>query len=99
MGDFDDLLEANREYAETFSLGGFDGVAHAGVAIVTCMDSRIDPLRLLVAKEGRGAGMLHDLAGGRPVGSDHRALRGHRVGGRGLGKTAHPARRRPGAPR
>ena len=27
------------------TLGGFDGVAHAGVAIVTCMDSRIDPLR------------------------------------------------------
>ena len=24
----------------------FDGVAHAGVAMVTCMDSRIDPLRL-----------------------------------------------------
>ncbi|HET7735120.1 MAG TPA: carbonic anhydrase [Nocardioidaceae bacterium] len=52
MGDFDDLLEANREYAETFSLGGFDGVAHAGVAIVTCMDSRIDPLRLLGLKPG-----------------------------------------------
>ncbi len=47
MGDFDDLLEANRRYAETFPLAGFDGVARAGVAIVTCMDSRIDPLGLL----------------------------------------------------
>ena len=28
-------------------LGGFDGVAQAGVALVTCMDSRIDPLRML----------------------------------------------------
>ncbi len=47
-GDFDDLLEANRTYAATdFATGGFDGIAHAGVAIVTCMDSRIDPLRLL----------------------------------------------------
>ncbi len=46
-GDFDDLLAANRTYAESFALGGFDGVAHAGVAIVTCMDSRIDPLRLV----------------------------------------------------
>ena len=44
MGDFDDLLAANRDYAATFDLGGFDGIAHAGVAIVTCMDSRIDPL-------------------------------------------------------
>jgi carbonic anhydrase len=52
MGDFDDLLEANRTYAETFSLGGFDGVAHAGVAIVTCMDSRIDPLRMLGLSPG-----------------------------------------------
>ena len=44
---FDDLLAANRTYAEHFALQGFDGVAHAGVAMVTCMDSRIDPLRLL----------------------------------------------------
>ena len=43
--DFDDLLAANREFAADFALGGFDGVAHAGVAIVTCMDSRIDPLQ------------------------------------------------------
>ena len=52
MGEFDDLLNANREYAETFSLSGFDGVAHAGVAVVTCMDSRIDPLGLLGLKPG-----------------------------------------------
>jgi carbonic anhydrase len=50
--DFDDLLAANREFAETFALAGFDGVAHAGVAIVTCMDSRIDPLRMLGLKPG-----------------------------------------------
>ena len=45
--DFDDLLEANREFAQTFDLAGFDGVAHAGIAIVTCMDSRIAPLQML----------------------------------------------------
>ena len=44
---FEDLLAANRAYAETFALSGFDGVAHAGVAVVTCMDSRIDPLGML----------------------------------------------------
>ena len=49
---FDDLLAANRAFAETFELGGFDGVAHAGVAIVTCMDSRIDPLGMLGLAHG-----------------------------------------------
>jgi carbonic anhydrase len=47
MPDFDDLLAANREFAEHFGLSGFDGVAHAGVAMVTCMDSRIDPLGMI----------------------------------------------------
>jgi carbonic anhydrase len=49
---FDDLLAANREFAADFDLAGFDGVAHAGVALVTCMDSRIDPLRMLGLKAG-----------------------------------------------
>ncbi len=44
---FDDLLAANREFAATFRYGGFDGVAHAGIALVTCMDSRIAPLEML----------------------------------------------------
>ena len=52
MENFDDLIAANREFAADFALGGFDGVAHAGVAIVTCMDSRIDPLRMLGLKAG-----------------------------------------------
>jgi carbonic anhydrase len=43
---FDDLLAANQKFAETFDLAGFDGVAHAGIAIVTCMDSRIAPLQM-----------------------------------------------------
>jgi carbonic anhydrase len=49
---FADLLAANRTYAENFALSGFDGVAHAGVALVTCMDSRIDPLGMLGLKPG-----------------------------------------------
>jgi carbonic anhydrase len=47
VADFDDLLAANKEFAADFELGDFDGIAHAGVAIVTCMDSRIDPLRMV----------------------------------------------------
>jgi carbonic anhydrase len=52
VSDFDDLLAANRAYAADFGLGGFDGIAHAGVAIVTCMDSRIDPLRMVGLSPG-----------------------------------------------
>ena len=49
---FDDLLAANRDYASTHELSGFDGIAHAGIAVVTCMDSRIDPLRMLGLEPG-----------------------------------------------
>ena len=44
---FDDLLKANRAFADEFAFSGFDGVARAGVAVVTCMDSRIDPLGMV----------------------------------------------------
>ncbi|MGN6780738.1 MAG: beta-class carbonic anhydrase [Marmoricola sp.] len=50
--DFDDLLAANADFAADFAYGGFDGIARAGVALVTCMDSRIDPLRMLGLKAG-----------------------------------------------
>ena len=50
--DFDDILAANRKFADTFALKGFDGIAHAGIAVVTCMDSRIDPLGMLGLKAG-----------------------------------------------
>ncbi|HJE50650.1 MAG TPA: carbonic anhydrase [Tessaracoccus flavescens] len=49
---FDDLLKANAEYAETFEDGYFDGIARAGVCVVTCMDSRIEPLGMLGLKLG-----------------------------------------------
>ncbi|GAB4007053.1 beta-class carbonic anhydrase [Nocardioides ultimimeridianus] len=52
MADFDDILAANRAFAETFDFGGFDGIAKAGVGLVTCMDSRIDPLGMLGLKPG-----------------------------------------------
>ncbi|WP_332643325.1 beta-class carbonic anhydrase [Aeromicrobium sp.] len=52
MADFDDLLAANRTFGESFGLSGFDGIAHAGVAMVTCMDSRIDPLRMIGLEPG-----------------------------------------------
>ncbi|RLV50246.1 carbonic anhydrase [Nocardioides mangrovicus] len=45
-------MAANREWAEDFGLSGFDGIARAGVALVTCMDSRIDPLRMIGLEPG-----------------------------------------------
>jgi carbonic anhydrase len=44
---FDDLLANNREFARDFNQQGFDGIAHAGVLMVTCMDSRIVPLEMV----------------------------------------------------
>lgn len=69
VADFDDLLEANAAYAKTFAHGGFDGIAHAGVGIVTCMDSRIEPLHMLGLEIG-DAKMLR-TPGGRV---DHATL-------------------------
>jgi len=50
--DFADVLEANKEYALHFSNSELTGVARRGLAVVTCMDSRIDPLALLGMKPG-----------------------------------------------
>jgi carbonic anhydrase len=61
--DFADLLAANATYAEHFDEGGFDGVAHAGVAIVTCMDSRIAPLEMVGL--GHGDAKIFRNPGGR----------------------------------
>jgi carbonic anhydrase len=61
--EFGDLLTANAAYAETFAEGGFDGVAHAGVAIVTCMDSRIAPLEMVGL--GHGDAKIFRNPGGR----------------------------------
>lgn len=44
---FDDLLEANAAYAYNFHDSGVAGRAARGLAVVTCIDSRIDPLKML----------------------------------------------------
>ena len=49
---FDDVLAANAEYARTFALAGLEPVAANGLAIVTCMDSRIEPLTMLGLRPG-----------------------------------------------
>ena len=44
---FDDVLAANQKYASDFALAGLSGVAARGLAVLTCMDSRIEPLTML----------------------------------------------------
>jgi carbonic anhydrase len=44
---FSDVLAANDEYASGFALGGLEPVAARGLAVLTCMDSRIEPLAML----------------------------------------------------
>jgi len=52
LHDFNDVLKANAEYADGFALGGLEAVAARGLGIVTCMDSRIEPLALLGLRPG-----------------------------------------------
>ena len=44
---FADILKANRAYAADFHLAGLRPEAARGLAVVTCIDSRIEPLTLL----------------------------------------------------
>ena len=46
-GTFADVLAANAEYASHYAATNLSGRAARGLAVVTCMDSRIDPLNVL----------------------------------------------------
>ena len=63
MSAFDDVLAANAEYTKTFQDPDLPGQAAAGLAVVTCMDSRIDPLGMLGLD--RGDAKILRNAGGR----------------------------------
>jgi carbonic anhydrase len=49
---FADVLAANEAYARDFRLGGLEAEAARGLAVLTCMDSRIEPLALLGLEPG-----------------------------------------------
>ena len=50
--EFADALAANDEYVKNFKYSDLTGVAQKGLAIVTCMDSRINPLSVLGMRSG-----------------------------------------------
>ena len=60
---FDDLLESNRSYVAGFSLQGLAPQAAKGLCLITCMDTRIEPLPMLGLRPG-DAKILRN-AGGR----------------------------------
>jgi carbonic anhydrase len=49
---FSDLIDANSDYAQTFKYSELTGSAARGLAIVTCMDSRINPLSVVGMRSG-----------------------------------------------
>lgn len=49
---FADVMAANAEYASSFDLAELPAYAAKGLAVVTCMDSRIDPLGMLGLRPG-----------------------------------------------
>jgi len=49
---FSDVIAANARYADRFRDTGLTGFARKGLAIVTCMDSRIDPLAVVGMNPG-----------------------------------------------
>jgi carbonic anhydrase len=69
---FDDLLDANRRYQTDFHDSGVEGVAAKGLAVLTCIDSRIDPLALLGLRAG-DAKIIRN-AGARVTGDALRSL-------------------------
>ena len=44
---FADVLSANDEYAQHYTASDLSGWAAKELAVITCMDSRIDPLNVL----------------------------------------------------
>ncbi len=52
MSVIDELLQANREYANTFNRGDLPLPPARRLAVVTCMDARILPSRALGLEEG-----------------------------------------------
>ncbi|MFC3999136.1 beta-class carbonic anhydrase [Nocardiopsis sediminis] len=49
---FNDVYTANADYVRKFHLAGLQPVAARGIALVTCMDSRIEPLAMLGLQPG-----------------------------------------------
>jgi carbonic anhydrase len=72
MSPFTDLLRANEEHVAQFTGGDLTAPAAKHLAIVTCMDSRIEPLQALGLQ--RGDAKVIRNAGGRVTDDALRSL-------------------------
>jgi carbonic anhydrase len=72
MSQTDDLIDNASRYAESFDQGALEAPPRRRVAILTCMDARLDPARVL----GLEAGDAHVIrnAGGLVTGDAIRSL-------------------------
>ena len=52
MSATDDLLESNRAYADSFELSDLPLPPAKKLAVIACMDARLDPAKVLGLKEG-----------------------------------------------
>ena len=52
LDSFGDLVAGNENYRKEFSSSRLSGTALRGLAIITCMDSRISPLALVGMQPG-----------------------------------------------
>ncbi len=50
--DFADVLHSNKEFVRGFKHAELNGTARKGLAIITCMDSRISPLEAVGMQAG-----------------------------------------------
>ena len=50
--DFADIIAGNSQFILDFQYSELTGIAHKGLAIVTCMDSRISPLAVVGMQAG-----------------------------------------------
>ena len=50
--DFSDIVSANETFVQSFQHSELTGTARRGLAIVTCMDSRISPLAVVGMQAG-----------------------------------------------
>ncbi len=69
---FEELLQGNKEYCQSFNLGSLDAKAKKGLGLVTCIDTRIEPLAMLGIAPG-DAKILRN-AGGRVTQDVERSL-------------------------
>lgn len=72
MSALSELLDANARYAASFTKGNLPTPPARKVAILTCMDARLDPAKFLGLQEG-DAHVIRN-AGGRPDESAIRSL-------------------------